>query len=200
MNKEGFLAALRAALAGLPREEIDERLAFYAEMIDDRVEEGASEEEAVAGVGTVEEVASQIVAEVPLAKIVKEKITPKRTLKAWEIVLIALGFPLWFPLLVAAGAVMLSLYIVVWAVIISLWAVELSLAVSAVGSVAAAVANFASGTPVAGIAMIGAACVLAGLSIFMFFGRLAASKGILKLTKKTALWVKSLFIGKEKTK
>ena len=169
-------------------------------MIDDRVEEGASEEEAVAGVGTVEEVASQIVAEVPLTKIVKEKIKPKRTLKAWEIVLIVLGFPVWFPLLVAAGAVMLSLYIVVWAVIISLWAIELSLAVSAAASVASAVAYFASGSPVTGIAMIGAACVLAGLSIFMFFGCLAASKGILWLTKKFALWVKSLFIGKEKTK
>ena len=200
MNKEGFLVALRSALAGLPQDDVEERLAFYSEMIDDRVEEGASEEDAVAGVGTVDEVASQIVAEVPLTKIVKEKITPKRTLKAWEIVLIALGFPVWFPLLVAAGAVILSLYIVVWALIVSLWAIELSLAVSAAASVAAAAAYFSAGTPLAGIAMIGAACVFAGLSIFMFFGCLAASKGILKLTKKTALWVKSRIIGKEKTK
>ena len=47
MNKEEFLNALRSALAGLPQEDIEERLAFYSESIDDRVEdrvEGASKE------------------------------------------------------------------------------------------------------------------------------------------------------------
>ena len=40
MNKEEFLNALRSALAGLPQEDIEERLAFYSESIDDRVEDG----------------------------------------------------------------------------------------------------------------------------------------------------------------
>ena len=37
MCKQEFLTKLRSALSGLPQEEIDECLAFYAEMIDDRM-------------------------------------------------------------------------------------------------------------------------------------------------------------------
>ena len=47
MNKQEFLSQLRKGLAGLPQNDIEERLAFYGEMIDDRIEEGLSEEEAV---------------------------------------------------------------------------------------------------------------------------------------------------------
>ena len=47
MNKEEFLNSLRKRLKGLPNNEIEERISFYSEMIDDRVEEGMSEEEAI---------------------------------------------------------------------------------------------------------------------------------------------------------
>ncbi len=52
MNKREFLQKLENGLSGLPREDIEQRLSFYAEMIDDRIEDGFSEEEAVAGIGT----------------------------------------------------------------------------------------------------------------------------------------------------
>lgn len=42
MSKEEFLTRLRSALAGLPQNEVNERIAFYGEMIDDRMEEGAT--------------------------------------------------------------------------------------------------------------------------------------------------------------
>ena len=45
--------------------------------------------------------------------------------------------------------------------------------------------------------MIGAGIVCAGLSIFMFYGCKAATKGILVLTKKLAVWIKNCFIKKE---
>ena len=48
MTKQAFLAALGERLVGLPQKDIEERLTFYSEMIDDRMEEGLSEEEAVA--------------------------------------------------------------------------------------------------------------------------------------------------------
>ena len=44
MNKQEFLAGLRKGLSGLPQEDIEERLLFYSEMIDDRIEEGMEEE------------------------------------------------------------------------------------------------------------------------------------------------------------
>ena len=47
MNKELFLSSLRESLDGLSGEDIAERLAFYSEAIDDRMEDGLTEEEAV---------------------------------------------------------------------------------------------------------------------------------------------------------
>ena len=56
MNKQEFLAGLQKGLSGLPQEDVEERLTFYGEMLDDRMEEGLSEEEAVAAAGSVEEI------------------------------------------------------------------------------------------------------------------------------------------------
>ena len=48
-----------------------------------------------------------------------------------------------------------------------------------------------------GAAMIGAALVCAGLAILSVLGCIAATKGILLLTRKIALGIKNCFIGKE---
>lgn len=200
MNKQEFLSLLRQELSGLPEEDIEERVAFYEEMIDDRMEEGVTEEEAVRAAGPVREIVSQIVSETPITKLVKERIRPKRQLQAWEIVLLVLGFPLWFPLLIAAFAVLLSVYIVIWSVILSLWAADVSLAASSIGCVVAAVVVLCRGEAASGLLMIGAAAVLAGLSIFLFFGCRAATRGAAVLTKKIALGIKSMFLRKEEAK
>lgn len=47
MNKEQFLAAVRERLSALPRDDVEQSLDYYGEMIDDRVEDGMSEEQAV---------------------------------------------------------------------------------------------------------------------------------------------------------
>ena len=200
MNKQEFLTRLREGLAGLPQEEISERVTFYHEMIEDRVEDGLSEEEAVAEIGPVEDVIRQIVAETPLPKLVKEKIKPNRRLRAWEIVLLVLGSPLWLALLIAGFAVILAVYVVIWAVVASLWAVELSLAVSALGCLAAGVIVICQGDATRGLLAVAAALVLAGLSIFGFYACRALTRGAAWLTKKIALGIKSLFLRKENTK
>lgn len=135
MNKQDFLAQLRKGLSGLPQDDIEERLTFYKEMIEDRMEEGSSEEEAVSAIGSVEDIVRQSIADIPLAKIAKERIRPKRHLKVWEVILLTLGSPIWLSLSVAAAVVILSLYISLWAVMISLWAVFGSLAICAVASI-----------------------------------------------------------------
>lgn len=197
MNKQEFLSDLRSVLSGLPQDDIEERIAFYGEMIDDRMEECMSEEEAVAGIGTVDEIKAQIVADIPLHKLVKEKVKPKRALHVWEFFLIALGFPIWFPLLIAVGAIFLSLYIVIWAIIVSLWAIEISLWAGVIGGIGTAVIYFVQGDIIPALMMLGTTFLIAGLLIFTFFGCVEASKGILKLTKKAGVAVKSIFIKKE---
>ena len=65
MTKQAFLSALRDGLSGLPQADLEERINFYSEMIDDRMEEGVPEEEAVAGLGSVDDVVSQILSDIP---------------------------------------------------------------------------------------------------------------------------------------
>ena len=197
MSKQEFLVQLRKGLSGLPQEDIEERVTFYSEMVDDRIEEGITEEEAVAAVGTVDEIVKQVVAETPIAKIAKERIKSKRRLRAGEIVLLALGSPLYFSLVIAAFAVILSLYASLWSVVISLWAVFGSLIGCAFGGVVAGVVFACSGNALSGIAMLAAGIVCVGLSIFMFYGCKAVTDSTLILTKKMAIWTKNCFIKKE---
>ena len=197
MNKQDFISSLRASLSGLPKQDVEDRLNFYSEMIDDRIEEGLTEQEAVLAIGSVTTVSSQIIADIPLSKIAKEKIKPKRGLRAWEILLLALGSPIWLSLLIAAFAVVFSLYVSVWSVIISLWAVFASLVAFVAGGIIAGIIFIVVGNVLTGVCMIGTALVCAGLSIFSFFGCKAATKGLLCLTKKLALGIKKCFVKKE---
>lgn len=200
MNKQEFLAKLQNSLSGLPREEVEERLAFYREMIEDRMEEGLTEEEAVRAVGSVEQIVSQIVADTPLTRIVKGNFKSKRRLKVWEIILLILGSPVWFSLLVAVFAVVLSVYAALWSVIISLWAVFASLAACGFAGVVAGMIFAFTGNTVQGLVIIGAGLVCAGLSIFLFFGCKIITRGIGVLTRKIVIGIKNQLINKEEAK
>ena len=197
MTKIKFLLSLHDRLSGLPKDDVEERLSFYSEMIEDRIEEGLSEEEAVAAVGTVEEIVFQILSDIPLVKITKEKIKSKRRLKAWEIVLLILGFPVWLPLLIAASAVAFSLYLSWWAIIVSIWAVFGSVLVSAFCGVIAGVGFVIWSNVPTGLAVISAGLVCGGLSILLFYGCREATKGTLRLTKTITLGIKKSFVKKE---
>ena len=197
MTKLEFFNELQSRLDGLPKAEADERFSFYHEMIDDRIEDGLSEEEAVAEVGTPEEIANQILSEIPLSTLVKEKVKKNRALRGWEIVLLILGFLLWFPLLIAALVVILSIYISIWAVVLSLYAVDLSLALCAVALVVGMFIYLFQGNIGGALMSLGTGILSAGLAILLFIGCVAISKGIIVLTKKSLLGVKSWFVRKE---
>ena len=197
MNRVEFILSLQDRLSALPRKELEERLAFYNEMIDDKIEDGLSEEEAVAQIGSIDEIVSQIIAETPLTTLVKEKMKPKKGLKAWEIVLLAVGSPIWFSLLVAAFAVVISLYAALWSVVISLWSAYISVAVCAPAGIIAGIVFICNGHSLSGVAMIAAGLVCAGLAVFLFYGCRAATKGSVWLTERIALAIKRCFIKKE---
>lgn len=197
MTKREFISQLQKKLSGLPREDVEERLNFYSEIIDDKIEEGRTEEEAVLELGSVDAVAEQILSDFPFLKLAKERIKPKRRLWAWEIVLLVLGSPIWLSLAVAAIAVMLALCVVLWAVIVSLWAIFVSIAACALGGIAAGVIFAAVGNGLSGIATVGAGLVCAGLAIFLFFGCRSATQGVASLAKTVALVIKKRFAKKE---
>ncbi len=197
MNKQEFIASLQTKLSGLPEKDVQERLSFYDEMIDDRMEDGLSEEEAVHDMGSADEIAAQIIAETPLIKLVKDKMKPKRKIQIWELILLILGFPIWGSLLISAFAVIISVYASIWALVISFWAIFVSTIACAVCGIGIGVGFAFSGNALTGTAIIGTGLVCAGLSIFLFFGCQAATKGTALLAKKIVLMIKNCFIKKE---
>lgn len=65
MTRDEFLGRLGELLACLPAEQVEETKAFYAEAIADRMEDGMSEEEAVAAMGAPGEVAKATLDDLP---------------------------------------------------------------------------------------------------------------------------------------
>ncbi|MBQ8004748.1 MAG: DUF1700 domain-containing protein [Clostridia bacterium] len=197
MTKIKFILELRDRLSHLPQDDVEERLGFYSEMIEDRIEEGLSEEEAVSEVGSVEEIAAQIIAELPQYKNTKKKTNTKKRLSAWMIVLLVLGSPIWLSLLIAAFAVMISLYISLCSLIISLWAVFASVIGCTLYFTVAGLGFAILGNSLTGIAMLGAASICVGISILLFYSCKSASKGTVGLARKLVIFTKSCFMRKE---
>lgn len=193
MTKAEFLAELRAAISGLPEADIEKSLDFYSEMIDDRVEDGLPEEEAVAALGSIEDIKTQILKDIPITKIIKEKVKPKRSLSGLEITLLIVGFPIWLPLLISVAAVIFSVYVTLWSVIVVLYSVDLVFFAGAIAGVLGSIPILLMGNISAMLLVLGSGFVCAGLGILWIFVCVGATKAIVWLTK---VFFKSLFIGK----
>ena len=194
MTKYEFLARLEQGLAGLPQADITERLNFYGEMIDDRMEETGSEEEAVAALGDIDEIIAQCIADLPLSRLVREGERPRSGLRPWTVVLLILGSPIWLSVLLALSAVAVSLLVALWSVVIALWSVSVAVLVSGIAGVILGLFWAFRGETSAGIALVGAGLVCCGICILLFFGCAAVTKGLFLLTKSVPAAVKKLFM------
>lgn len=197
MTKEMFLQELRLKLKGLPKDDIEDRVSFYSEMIDDRVEEGLSEEEAIKEIGTSDEIASKVIEATPLATIVKEKVKPKRKLTPFEIVLLILGFPLWFPFLIMFLVFVLIFTILLWSAVIVVWSIEGSLIAASFRALAGSLMLVIEGYLASAVGMFGLGLLGIGAAIFLFYLCVYATKLTFKLTKKIILGIKKSLVGGE---
>ena len=197
MTKTEFISLLRQKLSELPKRELEEQISFYSEMIDDRIEDGKSEAEAVAELGTADEIAALIISEVPLLSIAKEKIRKKGRPTPIVIALLALGSPIWLSLTASLFAVLLSTYAVLWSVIIVLWSVFASLVAVAPACILLSVIALIGKNGILGIACIGISLLSAGLAVFVFFGCKAATVDMARLSKAIVLKIKTALVRKE---
>ena len=166
-------------------------------MIDDRMEDGLSEEEAVAAIGDLDEIVKQILNETPRppATVKKEQKQQKQGLETWMIVLLVLGSPLWIPLVASAAGTVISVFVSLWTVVISLYAVFIALAIASVGCVVGSF--FMIGRFAEVLVAWGAALLCAGLAIGVFMLSNLAAKGLVALTKLCWEGCKHIFKGKE---
>ena len=162
MTKHEFLSALERRLSQLPAKERAQQLAYYAELIDDCMEEeGLDERSAVQRLGDVAAIADAILKEQPLPRLVRSRMTPDGGWTALHIVLLVLGSPVWLSLALALFAVLLSVYLVIWAAIAALYAAVLSIALCGLAFIAAAAWNFAH-DPALALMVLGAGVACAG--------------------------------------
>lgn len=111
MNKNEFLAYLRTKLKRFPQSEIDDAVAFYDELLCDKIEnENLSETDAVASLGSPDTVAVNCASEM------LSKNTRNNPFAAAMLLLGILASPVLLPLAIVVGV----LYIVVFVVWISL--------------------------------------------------------------------------------
>ena len=192
MYKYEFLTALREQLVGLPKEDIEERISFYEEMINDRIDEGKSEQEAVAEIGSVDEVVRQIAGDTKLVRLVKEKMRPKRRLHGWEIAIIIAGFPVWFPLLITSIVLAFVAYLMVWVLVVVTYSVETGLLASAALCGFSFIMSYVSNEP--NYMLLGQSIAAAGGAILMFFGCYGSTKLTIGVSRHILVGIKSAFI------
>ena len=127
----------------------------------------------------------------------KDREKSKRRLKGWEIALIIVGAPLWVPILVFLISMIFSLYSIFWSVIVSLWSIFGALAGASIGGIICGIIFACTSRALAGLVIVAAGLLCAGLAIFAFFGCLYVTKGGVWLTKKTFMGIINIFREKE---
>ena len=172
MSKDAFIGELRHRMAGLPKEAVDRTVEYYSELIADSMEDGLSEEEAVSRLGSLDEIVANVVKDTPLSQIVETRIREKKAkrggIRAWEVILLVLGAPLWLPLLLAVLAVVLALYVTLWAVVIALWAVVAAVILTGVVAVVAGIVELCQLHLPQGLVLLGGGLVCLGLCALLF--------------------------------
>lgn len=190
--KNEFLIKLRAALKGLPQEEIERTIDYYSEIIDDAVEDGEDEQTVIDRQGSIDDIAENIINEVPVRKLVREGIKDFH-MSAALVILLIMASPIWFPVFTALFILLFTLYIMLWVVAAVLFAVLFAIALS--GAAMLITTPFlVPVNPVKAMLSLGMALICGGFAVFLFY----MSIWYVKLTAKFTLFlirqIKNIFI------
>ena len=196
MTKADFLQLLERALSQLSEEERRANLEYYSELLDDMLEEGMTEAEATAKLGSPAAIAESILQEMPLSKLVSTRMKPKSGWTPLAIILAVVGSPVWVPLLLAGVAVVAALFVSIWALAVVAVVVVLALALAVIAAPVLAVRTAVLTLPL-GLLLLGGGLVLLGLCVLGGLMAVELCKLLAQLTVLLARKIKGLFIRKE---
>lgn len=219
MNIEEYEARLTKLLEELPSKEREEAVSFYMETLADRIDDGASEADAVASLPTPEEAAQAILSDRPTNEETIFSLTVtkssgissdtyhddgganssrgrfidrlrQRKLSVLEWVAVIVTSPLWLSLLVVAFAFVLTAAIVILAAYVIVWV--LIACVWIIGAALVAVAPMAFLFVIWGLQLgyFPYAIVNIGYGLFGFGAGMWTLRGALKLTRAFLSWQK----------
>lgn len=198
MTKAEFLYELDEKLSSLSETDRKKSLEYYSEMIDDRMESGLSERAAVAALGSIDSIYSEIIADIPLSHIVGAKLrrSPGKAAKSiWTWILIVFGFLVFgLPIIASVLAVIISLYATIWSVALCLWVVPLSLLAGGVAGVVLFFPTIFLGMHFKALFMLGAGIFSLGLIVPFFYIAKWSTKGAILLSRLMLVFIKKSII------
>lgn len=202
MSKEEFLESLKRLLKSLGKSEREKSLSYYSEIIDDYIEDGYTETEAVEQVGSPGMIAQEILEE--------QGGSAARQLsggmKGLIAVLLVLGFPVWGSLMLAGVCLLLAAVLIVMAAYIVIWCVPVCTGACSVSGLILSVVSMGGAAIIifqntaAGVIQLGVGMVSAG--IFVLFGLLTwvLGKIFAGVTVRFSRWLASIVMRKRGAK
>ncbi|MCR5585515.1 MAG: DUF1700 domain-containing protein [Lachnospiraceae bacterium] len=184
MSKEEFLSALKTELERQNLSNVDNMLQFYDELICDRIEEGMTEEEATASLGSIQEIVKEVAWDKPVTTLVKEKVQQSKAKAdndgkgAIWIIIAVLGFPVWLPLAIVIVTCFAVICLLYWLLVLLAALVVLLIPLMALCFLIGGVTGFNGVSAVSRIfEEFGGALVLGSVSFLIFKPCLVFFKG-----------------------
>lgn len=186
MDKIDFIEILADELTyHMKPSEIHQLINYYEEMIDDLMEEGYSELEAVEKLGDPKQLAREA------AGIQEIEIDVPRRFSPLVVLLLIIGFPLWGSLLFAFLMLVLSVYIVIWCVPFTTGVFGGSMAFA--GIICVLAVPFSLANPFFyTVTVLGAGALCFGIGLLSLVFTWSISGFFLKATRSITHWTKNL--------
>lgn len=201
MNRQEFLTTLEGSLGNFNQGEVERICNYYNEAILDRMEDGMKEEEAVACLGNVEEIADEAKSTIGIPTLisqrVKDSIGRARDKKLW-MVLVIIGAPIWLSLLIGLMAALLGICIAFGAVIVSGFVVIGALAFAGIVGFVQTYLQATSGSLNQAGLTLGASLMALGGSLALIAPVKKFSEIVFEAYRRVIRWIKSLIRGRQK--
>lgn len=191
MNKQEYINRLNELLACLPADHRLESISFYEEMIDDRMEDGMTEEQAVAGLDAPGIAAEKILDDLPAVPRVVVKTRRKSRALLWGAAII--GSPLWVALALAFAATVLGIYLCIWLLAACIWVIAIGGILCLPLGTLLAFWGIEAGNTAFALWGFGSGLVGSALGALCARGAFAASKQLALLSRKWLRRALSLF-------
>ena len=199
MNKQEFLIELKQHLKGIAPEDISGSIEYYSEMIDDAVEDGMTEEEAVASLGDMDEIERQLRSRgektaktppEPEVSVMPEPVPERKNSgKTAVIILLIVCIPVIIGLLSAAAGI----YLGMWGAVIGFYAAPVGMGIS--GAALIISSPFVQTALPEILVQFGIGMVLLSLSAPFFMLCSLLSKGLVELLKLIIRLIQNFFKG-----
>ncbi|MEG2814496.1 MAG: DUF1700 domain-containing protein [Oscillospiraceae bacterium] len=176
MTRVDFLNKLSAAISDLPESERNKAIAYYSEIIADKVENGEDEENVINQFGDVRHLANEIREDAyPNNNNVQEE---KKPLSPWLVILLIFCSPIIFGLAMAAFGVLIAIFASVFSIIFAFFVSSVAIGLAGVALfLTAFVVIFVN--PLFGLMQLGSGLFCVGISIFMFAGTYSLTKVVI---------------------